>query len=64
VLPDLKPRLGEFPLYAVATIRDDRVSYDVKDGNVNLSNLIVSLTSSPKVDRLGLFTLDHQVVLR
>jgi lipopolysaccharide transport system ATP-binding protein len=64
VLPDLKLRHGEFPLYVVAGSKDDRVNFDVMDSNVNLPNLIVSSGSGSKADRVGLVSLDHKVFLR
>lgn len=64
VMPELKLRAGEFPLYIVAADKADRVNYDIIDRNVNLPNLRVKATGRHKFDRLGFVTLDHHYAVR
>jgi lipopolysaccharide transport system ATP-binding protein len=59
VLTDLPLRPGEFSLAGYLLRGDDRVSYDVIDGNADLPFLAVSSPSEEKYQRMGIVTLPH-----
>jgi lipopolysaccharide transport system ATP-binding protein len=64
VLPELKLRSGQFPLYIVAADKADRINYDVIDTNVNLPNLRIKTSANHKFERMGYMALDHHYVIR
>jgi lipopolysaccharide transport system ATP-binding protein len=64
VLPNLKLRTGDFPLYIVAANHDDKLNYDIIDENVNLPTLRIKPNSGNRMDRLGYFTLEHRYAVR
>jgi len=47
-LPDIKLRPGDFPLYIVASSKDELINYDVIDANVNLPNSIDQIGQAGK----------------
>jgi lipopolysaccharide transport system ATP-binding protein len=64
VLPELKLRAGEFPLYIVAANRTDKINYDVIDANVNLPTLRIKPISDNRLEQLGFFSLEHRYAVR
>ena len=63
-LPDIKLRPGDFPLYIVASSRDERNNYDVIDANVNLPALSIKSDRRVTADRLGLVSLDYTFAVK
>jgi hypothetical protein len=60
ILPELKLKAGDFPLYIVAASANDKINYDVIDANVNLPTLRIKPNSGNRLERLGYVALDHR----
>ena len=63
-LPDIKLRPGDFPLYIVASSKDELINYDVIDANVNLPTLSIKSDQRVRADRLGFVSLDYNFAVK